>query len=104
MKRIPMSSKQNQESIFHTIQFMEDVPQQLVAEIARTETLLRDILTWKSGSIVAFPKIIGEPVEIILADRLLARGEVVVINDRFGVRITEITHPAEKPGEVKRSF
>jgi flagellar motor switch protein FliN/FliY len=51
---------------------------------------------------VEFDKIAGESVEVLIGDQLIARGEVVVVNERFGVRISEITHPSEKPGNIKK--
>ena len=89
------------EEVYHTIKFMEDVPVRLYAEIARTDTPLRDILSWKSGSILKFDKVIGEPVDVLIGDQLLARGEVVVVNNRFGIRISEITRPDEKVGDTR---
>ena len=49
-----------------------------------------------------FKKIAGDTVEVLIGDQLIARGEVVVVNERFGVRISEITHPNEKPGNIKK--
>ena len=95
-------SKSNTDSVFHTLQFVEDVSQHLQVEIARREIQLRDILSWKTGAIIEFPKIIGEPMELLIGEHLIARGEVVVVNDRYGIRISEITRPDEKPGELKR--
>ena len=95
-------SKSNTDSVFHTLQFVEDVAQHLQVEIARREIQLRDVLSWKTGAIVEFSKIIGEPMELLIGEHLIARGEVVVINDRYGIRISEITRPDEKPGDLKR--
>ncbi|MBF0288818.1 MAG: flagellar motor switch protein FliN [SAR324 cluster bacterium] len=92
--------KEEPEKIFHTVKFVGDVPLRLYAEVARTEIDLRHILAWKNGSIVKFDKIIGEPVEVLIGNQLIARGEVVVINNRFGIRISEITRPDEKIGTV----
>ena len=56
----------------------------------------------KDAKIVEFDKIAGESIELLIGDQLIARGEVVVVNERFGVRISEITHPSEKPGNIKK--
>ncbi|MGK5090897.1 FliM/FliN family flagellar motor switch protein [Deltaproteobacteria bacterium TL4] len=90
------------EEVFHTLKYVEDVPQYLQVEIARKELKLRDVINWKSGSVVDFPKIIGEPMEVLIGDRLIARGEIVVVNERYGIRISEITRPDEKPGELRK--
>ncbi len=94
--------QESPQDVYHTIKFMEDVPVRLYAEVARTETPLRDILSWKSGSIVKFDKVIGEPVDILIGDQLLARGEVVVVNHHFGIRISEITRSDEKAGITRQ--
>jgi flagellar motor switch protein FliN/FliY len=85
----------------HTIDFLNDVPQRLVVEVARTRIPLRDIINWRNRSVITFPKLIGEPVEVLIDEQVIARGEVVVINDHFGVRITEITHPSDKPSALR---
>jgi flagellar motor switch protein FliN/FliY len=54
-------------------------------------------MQWELGSVVMFEKIVGSPIDVLIGDRLIARGEVVVVNDSYGVRINEITHPDEKP-------
>jgi len=57
------------------------------------------VLALKVGSLVEFSKVVGEPMDVIIADRLMARGEVVVVNERYGVRISEVTRPDEKIGD-----
>lgn len=84
------------EEVYHTIQFVEDIPLKLTGEVARVRLTLREILSWKQGAVVKFPKVIGEPVEVLIGEQLIARGEVVVVNERYGIRISEITRPDEK--------
>ena len=55
-----------------------------------------NLALWKTETVVLLEKIVGSPIDIIIGERLIARGEVIVVNDRFGVRISEITHPDEK--------
>ena len=85
----------------HTIEFLSDVSQRLVVEISRKRLALREILNWRKETILSFPKLIGEPVEIFIDNQIIARGEVVVINDHYGVRISEITHPTDKPNQSR---
>ena len=85
----------------HTIDFLSDVPQRLVVEISRKRLALREILNWRKETVLSFPKLIGEPVEIFIDNQIIARGEVVVINDHYGVRISEITHPTDKPNQSR---
>ena len=66
------------------------------AEIARSKVSLYDVMLWKQGTVIKFDKIVGSNIDVLIGDRLIARGEVVVVNDRYGVRINEITHPDEK--------
>ena len=70
-------------------------------EIGRCEMTVRDVLALKIGSLVEFSKVVGEPMDVIIADRLMARGEVVVVNERYGVRISEVTRPDEKIGDCR---
>ena len=85
----------------HTIEFLSDVSKRLVVEISRKRLALREILNWRKEKVLSFPKLIGEPVEIFIDNQIIARGEVVVINDHYGVRISEITHPTDKPNQSR---
>ena len=57
---------------------------------------MNEVMLWKKETVIVLDKIVGSTIDIIIGERLIARGEVIVINDRFGVRISEITHPDEK--------
>ncbi len=85
--------------IFHTVKFIEDVPLIMIVEIGRTEMEVQKVLNLKKGNLVVFEKIVGEPMDIVVGNRLMARGEIVVVNERYGVRISEVTRPEEKIGE-----
>ena len=87
------------ESDLHSVKFIEDVPLMMIVEIGRTEMEVQDILNLKKGNLVVFEKIVGEPMDIVVGERLMARGEIVVVNERYGVRISEVTRPEEKIGE-----
>ncbi len=93
---VPQKNEPDAENLVERLRFVMDVPQTLEVEIGRAEVPLREVMSWKSGSLVDLDKVAGEPVEVLAGDRLIARGEVVVVNDHFGVRITEITHPDER--------
>ena len=86
-----------QVSTLHKLKFLADASHIMQAEIARTDISLNEVMLWKEGTVVELDKIAGSTIDVLIGDRLIARGEVVVINDRFGVRISEITHPDEKP-------
>ena len=86
-----------QKSLQHKLDFLADAQQVIQAEIARSKVSLYDVMLWRQGSVLKFDKIVGSTIDVLIGDRLIARGEVVVVNDRYGVRINEITHPDEKP-------
>ena len=87
------------EEKFHSVKFIEDVPLIVIVEIGRTVMEVQNVLNLKKGSMVVFEKIVGEPMDIVVGDQLMARGEIVVVNERYGVRISEVTRPDEKVGE-----
>ena len=91
-------SNEDEDSL-HSVKFVEDVPLIMIVEIGRTDMEIQDILNLKKGNIVEFEKIVGEPMDVVVGDRLMARGEIVVVNERYGVRISEVTRPEEKIGE-----
>ncbi len=74
----------------HNLNLVLDIPLEMSVELGRKRMSIRDILDLGAGSIVELDKIAGEPVDLLVNGRLVARGEVVVIEDNFGVRITEI--------------
>ncbi|MBG56434.1 MAG: flagellar motor switch protein FliN [Deltaproteobacteria bacterium] len=86
-----------EKSLQHKLDFLADAQQVLQAEIARSQVSLYDVMLWKQGTVVKFDKILGSTIDVLIGERLIARGEVVIVNDRYGVRINEITHPDEKP-------
>ena len=77
-----------------------DVPLQVTVELGRTKKTIKEILDLATGSIVELDKLAGEPVEIQVNGHFLAKGEVVVIDENFGVRITEIASPAERASHL----
>ena len=73
---------------------------QITVELGRTKKSIKEILEFTNGSIVELDKLAGEPVEIHVNGQYLAKGEVVVIDENFGVRITEIASPAERAAKL----
>lgn len=78
------------------ISLIQDVPLQVTVELGRTKKSIREILEFSTGSIIELEKLAGEPVDIHVNGQLTAKGEVVVIDENFGVRITEIVSPMER--------
>ena len=94
-KGIQTLAAADEDSPFHKIEFIQDVPLRLSAEIGQTVLSVREILGLNVGSVVEFTKVVGEPMDITVSGRLMARGEIVVVNERYGVRISEVTRPDE---------
>jgi flagellar motor switch protein FliN/FliY len=78
------------------IELLMDVPLQITVELGRTHKTVREILAFGSGSVVELDKLAGEPVDILVNEKPIAKGEVVVIDENFGIRITEILSARER--------
>lgn len=79
-----------------SIDFLLDVPLTLSVELGRTRMLVNDLLQLGQGSVVELSKIVGEPLEVLVNEKLIARGEVVVLNDKFAVRLTDVLSPKDR--------
>ncbi|MBV6459323.1 MAG: hypothetical protein HONBIEJF_02469 [Fimbriimonadaceae bacterium] len=79
-----------------SLEILLDIPLEISVELGRVKMQIKDVLELGSGSIVEIDKAAGEPVDVLVNGRMVARGEVVVIEDNFGVRITEILKPHER--------
>ena len=73
-----------------------DVPVELAVEIGRTRMTVREMLAIAPGSIVALDRVAGEPVDLLVNGKLIARGEVVAIDEEFGLRVTEVLSPERR--------
>jgi flagellar motor switch protein FliN len=73
-----------------------DIPLTVTVELGRSKMLINDLLQLGQGSVIELTKLVGEPLEVLVNDKLVARGEVVVVNDKFGVRLTDIVSPMER--------
>ncbi len=78
------------------ISLIMDVPLELTVELGRTRRLIKDILEFVPGSIIELDKLAGEPIDILVNGKMIAKGEVVVIDESFGVRITDIVNPSKR--------
>jgi len=79
-----------------------DIPLDVTVELGRVRMLIKDVLDLSSGSIVELDRVAGEPVDLLVNGRLIAKGEVVVIEDNFGIRVTEIISPADRVAGLGR--
>jgi len=78
------------------LDFILDIPLEVSAELGRTRLLINELLQLGQGSVVELNKLAGEPMEIFVNGKLVARGEAVVINEKFGIRLTDIISPIER--------
>lgn len=78
-----------------------DIPVKLTVELGRTHISIRDLLQLAHGSVVELDGLAGEPMEVLVNGTLIAQGEVVVVNDKFGIRLTDIASPHERINKIK---
>lgn len=78
-----------------------DIPLRVTVELGRTKMLVSELLNLGQGSVIELNKLAGEPMEVLVNDKLVARGEAVVVNEKFGVRLTDIISPAERVEQLK---
>ncbi len=78
-----------------------DIPLKVTVELGRTKMLVSELLNLGQGSVIELNKLAGEPMEILVNDKLVARGEAVVVNEKFGVRLTDIISQQERVEQLK---
>lgn len=85
------------------IQMVLDIPVQLTVELGRTKVPIKYILQLAQGSIVELDALAGEPMDVLVNGYLIAQGEVVVVNEKFGIRLTDIVTPSERMRRLSRN-
>lgn len=83
------------------LDFILDIPLKVSVELGRTQIMVKDLLQLGQGSVLELDKLAGEPLEILVNGKLVARGEVVVVNEKFGIRLTDIISPIERIETLK---
>lgn len=78
------------------IEFVLDIPLQVTVQIGSTRMLIRELLQLGQGSVIELNKLAGEPMEVLVNNKLVARGEVVVVNEKFGIRLTDVVSPNQR--------
>ncbi|UTW46359.1 flagellar motor switch protein FliN [bacterium SCSIO 12696] len=78
-----------------------DIPVKVTVEIGRTQVPVRDLMQYNPGSVVELERLVGEPLDVLINGTLVARGEIVVVNDKFGVRLTEVVSSASRFNSMK---
>ena len=81
--------------------FLLDIPLQVTVELGSTKMILNDLLQLGQGSVLELPKLVGEPLEVFVNNKLVARGEPVMVNEKFGIRLTDIISPLERIERLK---
>src|SRR5947209_6218068 len=94
MQGIPDTSHRN-------LSLILDIPLRVAVELGRTKMVVNELLNLGQGSVIELSKLAGEPMEVLVNDKLVARGEAVVVNEKFGVRLTDIISPSERVQQLK---
>ncbi len=95
-------SKSTGTETHNDIEFILDIPVQLTVELGRTKIAIKNLLQLAQGSVVELDGLAGEPMDVLVNGCLIAQGEVVVVNDKFGIRLTDIVTPAERIRKLNR--
>jgi flagellar motor switch protein FliN/FliY len=89
-------------STHNDIDLILDIPVQLTVELGRTKIAIKNLLQLAQGSVVELDGLAGEPMDVLVNGCLIAQGEVVVVNDKFGIRLTDIITPSERIRKLNR--
>jgi flagellar motor switch protein FliN len=89
-------------SVMNELDMILDIPVQITAELGRTKLTIKNLLQLAHGSVVELDAMAGEPLDILVNGTLIAQGEVVVVNEKFGIRLTDIITPAERMRKLGR--
>ena len=83
------------------LEMILDIPVTIAMEIGRTKISIRNLLQLNQGSVVELDRLAGEPMDVLVNGTLVAHGEVVVVNEKFGIRLTDVVSPAERVKKLK---
>ena len=89
-------------SMMNELDMILDIPVQIAVELGRTKITIRNLLQLAHGSVVELDAMAGEPMNVLVNGTLIAQGEVVVVNDKFGIRLTDIITPSERMRKLGR--
>ena len=96
-----MSGGDDDEDIPHgEVDYLHDVPLSMKAQAGSVMKTMKEILSFKPGSIIEFNKVVGESMDVIVGGRLMCRGEIVVVNERYGIRISEVIRVEDSGKEL----
>lgn len=92
----PTSERNGQKSLSKDLEFLFDVPLQVSVEVGRARILLKDLLQMGEGYVVELDKLAGEPLDLYVNSRLIARGEAVKVGEKFGIKLTEVVSQSDR--------
>ena len=98
----PLTAQDGDTAASNDIDLILDIPVQLTVELGRTKIPIRHILQLAQGSVIELDGLSGEPMDVLVNGCLVAQGEVVVVNEKFGIRLTDIVTPSERIRKLKR--
>jgi flagellar motor switch protein FliN/FliY len=98
----PLATQTIDGAAANDIDLILDIPVQVTVELGRTKVPIRQILQLAQGSVVELDGLSGEPMDVLVNGCLIAQGEVVVVNEKFGIRLTDIVTPSERMRKLKR--
>jgi flagellar motor switch protein FliN/FliY len=96
------SAPAGQGGIMNELDMILDIPVQITVELGRTKITIKNLLQLAHGSVVELDAMAGEPMDVLVNGTLIAQGEVVVVNDKFGIRLTDIITPSERMRKLNR--
>lgn len=96
------SAPVGQGGIMNELDMILDIPVQITVELGRTKITIKNLLQLAHGSVVELDAMAGEPMDVLVNGTLIAQGEVVVVNDKFGIRLTDIITPSERMRKLNR--
>lgn len=97
----PVQDKRGGDSL-KNIDFILDVPLKINVNLGTARMVIKELLQLGQGSVIELEKLAGEPMDVLIGDKLIARGEVVVVNDKFGIRLTDIVSPTERIKQLNK--
>ena len=89
------------EDQIRSMDLLLDIPLVVTVELGGTRMTIKEVLQLHQGSVIELTKLTGEPLEVLVNNKLIARGELVVVNEKFGIRITEILSPKERVRQLR---
>ena len=93
---------ENAPGLMNELDMILDIPVQITVELGRTKITIKNLLQLSHGSVVELDAMAGEPMDVLVNGTLIAQGEVVVVNDKFGIRLTDIVNPSERMRKLSR--